>query len=162
MIDREDLYRAATTALATISASETPEWLREMAWRTYEDMCWHLDYDPSACGDEAHYREAWLMAYGGAYEKETNDFIAQLPDEIKAKYPADVMVAIHAAKAVDNLECTIDSRMESLAALDRTLTRLRDDAGTESFDSVDPDKGYSTNEFIDGRFCDHGIDYDRF
>ncbi len=143
-LDREELDKAATFALATISASETPEWLRDMAFEQYSDIAWHLQFD-YAC-DDGDRRELWMMAYYQVFEVETRHFLARLPSEVRAAHCGEVALAIEAAKSVDFLEMTMTARFECMDSLYRLLRRLQcyaeesglpgGDAGTEPFDSM--------------------------
>lgn len=153
-VSRRDMERAATMALATISASETPEWLRTMAFQTYEDMAWNLQFNRE-CADPDD-RETWLMAYLRTYEVEVRHFLARLPIEVKDADKVDVLLAVHLAKGIDTHEMTTTARLECMCSLYRTLRRLHRallesglsylnaDNDTEPFDSVFDDP----NDFL--------------
>ncbi|ORW29195.1 hypothetical protein AWB91_24540 [Mycobacterium paraense] len=142
--EREALFNAATLALATLSASESPAWLADLAWENYCRISWDLQYNHEF--DVTGVHETWAMAYYMAYEVETRNWLARLPVEVKDAHPAEVLIAIHAAQAVDELEMTVTARLECMASLYRLLRRLRGyeiefglsdvAAGIESFDSM--------------------------
>ncbi|AFM17428.1 hypothetical protein Mycch_2661 [Mycolicibacterium chubuense NBB4] len=126
-MNRDEMERAATMALATIGASETPEWLRTLALASYEDLAWSLQWD----NDSSHVNEAksGMLLWPGAYEYATKQFLGGLADEVKAACPADVLIAEQAAQFIDYQGFTAEFRLECCATLKRTLRRLADFAG---------------------------------
>ncbi len=137
---REPMYAAADLALATLSASETPPWLRQMALATYNSVCWDLSYNSYYSSTRED--RSGLLLWDGAYEYQVTDLLAHLPDQIKAQCPADALLADLLAKGIDAYIHSVDMRLELLSSLRRTLNRLLHacaDAGTESFDSVTDD-----------------------
>jgi hypothetical protein len=90
-VERQDLERAASMALATLSSSQTPKWLADMAWETYKDMAWNLQFN-DMCSETGESKSG-LLLWPGAYWFQVEAFLDRLPDEIKLRYPADVMVA---------------------------------------------------------------------
>jgi len=133
--DREPLQAAADLALATLSASETPAWLREMALETYNAVCWDLSYNDYY--SSTHEGRSGLLLWPGAYEFATNELLDHLPEQVKAAAPVDALFAGLLAKGIDMHGHTVDMRLELLNSLRRTLNRLlRAAAETESFDSL--------------------------
>lgn len=144
-VERDDLHRDCSLALAVISQPDTPGWLRQMAWETYEETAWWLTWGE---GREAHAVRLvpLLMHWDGAYQEMTAEFLLDLPDNVKAKYPADVLLAENAAKAADTQGFSIDCRLECLDVLHRILARLKDHADDESPAGED-DIDYESIEF---------------
>lgn len=136
-VEREALYRAQELALAVISASETPKWLAEKAWRAYWDLNFDLAWN-DRCSETWESRSG-LLLWPGAYWYQVEQLLANLPDEIKASHPADVMVARNLTETVDNHGCSVDMRLESVTSLRRTINRLLQavaESCTESFASM--------------------------
>jgi hypothetical protein len=138
-MNREDCHRTADLALATISqSSELPGWLVQMAWRTYQDMAWHLQYDYSLNnpGDRATQDMVWPRRYEIEHCRPA---LAALPDHVKAAHPADVLLAQELAKHVGLDGMSVSARLESLESLERTLARLRSYADEDAAGAVADD-----------------------
>jgi hypothetical protein len=153
-MNRDDCLRAADLALATISASETPDWLAEQAWEVYRDMAWALQYDYSLNrpGDRATADMVWPNAYEVEHCRPA---LAALPDSVKAAHPVDVFLAVELAKAADLAGMSTSARLESVAAMERTLARLRSYADEESAGDLDDDEiNWDEDEFE--RCTNHG------
>jgi len=132
---RKELDDAATMALAVISSSDTPDWLKDLGWRTYADLAYHLQFN-DWYSDTAE-STSGLLLLPGSYQYQVEAFLSRLPDEITQQDPVDVILAREAAKAVDMHGHSVDFRLECAASLNRTLWRLIDHAeDCESFDSV--------------------------
>ncbi|CQD10642.1 hypothetical protein BN000_02199 [Mycobacterium europaeum] len=112
-----------------------------MALQTYNSVCWDLSYNDYY--SDSNEGRSGLMLWPGSYGYATNQLLDVLPDEIKAKHPADVLFAELLANGIDAQGHSVDMRLELLNSLRRTLNRLLQaaadadaDAGTESFDSL--------------------------
>ncbi|PND54429.1 hypothetical protein CRM90_27915 [Mycobacterium sp. ENV421] len=135
-MNREDVERALQLALATMTASETPEWLRDMAEDEYWTLAMHLQVDPELSSTGEFESGLWCT-YGGEYGGATNELLDQLPDEIKSAQRRDVLCALALAKGADKHGYSVDARLEYVFGLHRTLQRLLTSAAsTESFDSL--------------------------
>jgi hypothetical protein len=114
-VERDDLHRTCELALAVISCPETPDWLREKAFETAEDVGWWLTWG----GDAG--RTIRLVPVGmhwdGFYREMYEEFMLGIPDEIKAAFPLDVILAEKAAQACDTQGFAMDARLESLEVL---------------------------------------------
>ena len=140
-MNREEVERTLQVVMATMAASETPEWLRRMAFDEYWTLAMHLQWD----ADISHTGEAesGLMVWPGAYEYDTNELLEQLPDGVKSAQPVDMILARGLAKSADTQGHTVDARLEYVTSLRRTLQRLlcAAAASTESFDSLSDESG---------------------
>lgn len=127
-MNRQELERQAEFALASMSATETPQWLRDLAFERYSDLAWALQWDYSI----SHGSEAGLLTWPNEYECATEEFLGRLPDEVKARCPVDVLIAIEAAKSIDQHGQSVAFRRECATSLYRresndavALARLR-------------------------------------
>lgn len=126
-VERDELHRDCSLALSVISCPDTPKWLRDKAWETAEETGWWLTWG-GGCGPRAIRLVPVLMHWQGAYQEYCAEFLMDMPDSVKAKYPLDVILAEKCAKAADTQGFSMDCRLESLEILNRTLGRLKDHA----------------------------------
>jgi hypothetical protein len=147
----ETLHRDFGLAPAVLACKEAPDWLREKAWETAEETGWWLSYGEG--GPRAIRMVPVLMHWDGAYQELCSEFLLDLPAEVKAAFPADVILAEKLANAADTVGFSMDCRLESLESLTRTLARLKDRAD----DLADPDEDEIEDDENLERSTNHGI-----
>ncbi|HTX94342.1 MAG TPA: hypothetical protein VME67_05580 [Mycobacterium sp.] len=133
-VERDDLHKAAWLAIVVQECADVPDWLQAMAKEVANAMGFWLTWGGGA-GPRPLVRMVPVLMrdpWGYAYQEMTDEFMLDLPEEVKAACPADALLARRAAEACDTQGFSMDCRLECLEVLNKTLARLKnyaDDAG---------------------------------
>jgi hypothetical protein len=126
-VEREDLHQAAWFAIIVQECADVPEWLRAMAKEVADAMGFWLSWGGGA-GPRPLVRVvpgAMNDPWAWAYQEMTEEYLRDLPEQVKAESPADVLLAQRAAEICDTQGLSIDCRLETLSVLHSILARLR-------------------------------------
>jgi hypothetical protein len=154
-IEREDLHKAASLALAVRACADTPDWLRDQADEVADSIGWWLTFGEYRGPGSTVRMIPALMSWQGAYQEMCAEFLLDTPDSVKAKYPLDVILAQGFAEAADTVGFSMDCRLESLDGLHSTLARLKDHADDEA--DQDDDEEIDDDETQFERSTNHGV-----
>lgn len=164
-IERDDLARAEWLAILVQDRTDLPDWLRDMADDVADRLGFWTSWGGGAGPSPLIRMVPALMHLEYAYQELTEEFLANLPDEVKAACPAEVELVKVAAKLSDNQGFSRDCRLECLQTLNKLMTRLKshaDFAGRDIADEVTGIDIFDSDPLQDADGDEHDDDSDDF